>query len=83
MKFSYRISHVPGKYLVTADTLSCSPVAQISIVDQEFTKEVDAYVDMIIASIPAPDKMLKSAQSTDNTCQKILKYLQAGWPQKH
>ena len=41
MKFSYRIFHVPGKNLVIADTLSRSPATQISIVDQEFTKEVD------------------------------------------
>ena len=86
MKFSYRISHVPDKNLVIADTLSRSPATQISIVDQEFMKEVDAYVNMIIASIPGTDRMLqdiKSAQSTDPTCQRILEYLQAGWPKKH
>ena len=86
MKFSYRISHVPGKHLVIANTLSCSPATQILIVDREFTKEVDAYVNMIIASILATDRMLqdiKSAQSTDHTCQRILEYLQAGWPIKH
>ena len=75
--------YVPGKHLVIANTLSHSLVAQIFVVDQEFTKEVDAYVDMIIASILATNKMLKSAQSTDNTCLKILEYLQAGWPKKH
>ena len=48
MKFSYQISHVAGKNLVIADTLSRAPVAQISAVDQEFTKEVDTYVNMIV-----------------------------------
>ena len=76
-----------GKNLVIADTLSCAPVAQISAVDQEFTKEVDAYVNniMIVSSLPATDVMIrdiKSSQSSDATCQKIHEYLQAGWPHK-
>ena len=85
MKFSYQISHVAGKNLVIADTLSRAPVAQISAVDQEFTKEVDAYVNMIVSSLPATDVMIrdiKSSQSSDATCQKIHEYLQGGWPHK-
>ena len=50
MKFSYQISHVPGKNLVIADTLSRAPVAQISVADQKLTEEIDAYVNMIIST---------------------------------
>ena len=85
MKFSYQISHVAGKNLVIADTLCRAPVAQISVVDQTLTEEVDAYVDMIVTSLPATDVMIqdiKSSQASDATCQKIHEYLQAGWPHK-
>lgn len=79
MKLSYQISHVAGKNLVIADTLSRAPVAQISAVDQQLTEEVDAYVNMIISSLPATDVMIqdiKASQSSDTTCQKIQEYLQ-------
>ena len=85
MKFSYQISHVAGKNLVIADTLSHAPVVQISVVDQILTEEVDAYVDMIVSSLPATDVMIqdiKSSQASDATCQKIHEYLQAEWPHK-
>ena len=79
MRFSYPISHVAGKNLVIADTFSRAPVAQISAVDQE----VDAYVNMIVSSLPATDVMIqdiKPSQSSDATCQKIHEYLQAQKP---
>ena len=52
---------------------------------QEFTVEVDAYVNMIVSSLPATDVMIqdiKSSQSSDATYQKIQEYLQARWPHK-
>ena len=75
MEFSYRIFHVPGKNLVIADTLSRSPATQISIVDQEFTKEVDAYVNIIIDSIPATDRMLRVLSPHNLLILPVREYL--------
>ena len=59
MKFSYRISHIPNKNLVIADALSRAPSPYISTADYELRTKVDAYVNVIISSLPATDKKLE------------------------
>ena len=54
--------------------MSRAPVAQSSVVDQKLT-EVDAYVNMIVSTLPATDVMIqdiKSSQASDATYQKIV-----------
>ena len=53
MRFAYTISHVPGKDLTVADTLSRAPV---SLEDTQFNSAVDAYVDLTTAANPAGSK---------------------------
>ena len=59
MKFSYRISHIPGKNLTIADALSRAPSPHVSTADYELKMEVDAYVNAIISSLPATDTKLE------------------------
>jgi len=47
MRFYFTISHVPGKDLSTADTLSRSPVKGSSFTDEQFKQEVAANMNMI------------------------------------
>ena len=49
MKFDYSISHVPGKFLYTSDTLSCAPVDEV-ITDDGNT---EAMVQAIFSLFPA------------------------------
>ena len=56
MRFHFSISHVPGKHLVIADTLSRAPVSYPATEDDLLQQEADAYVQMIIQSIPATEK---------------------------
>ena len=44
MRFSYSMSHVPGKELIMADTLSRAPVLNSNTDDAEFQQEVEAFV---------------------------------------
>ena len=44
MRFSYSMSHVPGKELIMADTLSRAPVLNSNTDDAEFKQEVEAFV---------------------------------------
>ena len=44
MRYSFTISHVAGKNLVTADTLSRAPISTSSIQDNEHFHEVETYV---------------------------------------
>jgi len=58
MRFHFTISHVPGKDLSTADTLSRSPVKGLSFTDEQFNQEVAAYMNMICENLPASDQCI-------------------------
>ena len=75
MRFRYGISHMPGKDLITADTLSRAPVVQSQQPeDKSFQDECQAYVNAVMSALPVTDKRLleiKQAQADDATCQNI------------
>ena len=53
MRFSYTIVYVPGTELHTADTLSRAPVKDAA--QDPFKGEVEAYVNMVVNSLPASE----------------------------
>ena len=60
MRFQFSISHVPGKNLVTADTLSRAPAPNIvEENDTSFRNEVEAYVNAVLHTIPAQERKLE------------------------
>ena len=58
MRYSFTISHVAGKNLITADALSRAPVSKSSY-DDELCNEVQAYVDLLCRNLPASDTRIK------------------------
>ena len=85
MRFEYSISHVPGKNLTTADTLSRSPVSQPSAGDEQFQQEVKAFLDLIVRNVPATEKRLQDIQWEQDknvTCRELKRFCQPGWPNK-
>ena len=85
MRFHFTISHVPGKDLSTADTLSRSPVQGSSFTDEQFNQEVEAYVHMVCENLPASDQrisQIKQLQLNDEVCQQLIGYCRSGWPDK-
>ena len=86
MRFTYTISHVPGKDLIVADTLSRAPVSSPTSEDTQFNSAVDAYVDLMLQDLPATEKRLQQiqqAQKEDAVCCKLIKYCQEGWPENN
>ena len=86
MRFIYTISHVPGKQLTVADTLSREPVFSPTLDDKSFNSAVDAFVDLMIQSLPVTKKRLQQihrAQKEDAVCCKLIKYYQNGWPDRN
>ena len=84
MRFSYTISHVPGKLLYTADTLSRSPLKSDEN-DSRLQEEAEAIMDTCVAHLPVSAVRLndyRKAQATSSICSKVIKFCQEGWPEK-
>lgn len=89
MRYSYSISHTPGKALYTADTLSRSPVSQNSDSQQTHTdimEDTNIYVDeMWINCMPASSTymtQLRDQLQEDVICSEVVSHCQRGWPDR-
>ena len=84
-RFDYTISHVPGKSLYTADTLSRAPLAAIGRV-AESDSDVENFVHAIVQQLPASNDRLnefREAQVADPICSQVMTYTKSGWPARH
>ena len=83
MRFNFSISHVPGKNLTIADTLSRAPCSRSTNNDRLLQDETDAYLQVTIQALPATESRLeeiRKRQKEDKVCRQIAKYCQRGWP---
>ena len=80
MQFDYSISHVPGKLLYTADTLSCTPIDEIVTEDDE----IEAMVQAILSLFPGTNHLEEyhKVQHADATCSKLIAFCRNGWPER-
>ena len=81
MKFSFAITHVPGKELHTADTLSRAPVHDEDASSEALRQEVNAFVNAAVTSLPAtPERLqtIQDEQKNDPICQQLRKYCKEG-----
>ena len=85
MWFNYTISHVPGKMLYTADTLSRAPVDaadKTALIDAE----TEMFVQTVISQLPVCTNRLDDfhkAQHDDFTCFALFRFCKEGWPSSH
>ena len=83
MRFNFSISHVPGKNLTIADTLSRAPCSRSTNNDRLLQDETDVYLQVTIQALPATESRLEEItrrQKEDEVCRQIAKYCQRGWP---
>ena len=81
MRFHFRIVHVPGKELNTADTLSRAPLRTDNESDRDKSNQVDAYIEAIVNSLPATEERIetiRTEQEKDHVCKQIKHYCEAG-----
>ncbi|GBM38333.1 hypothetical protein AVEN_158360-1 [Araneus ventricosus] len=84
MRYSYQVQYIPGKDLVIADALSRSPIEERK--DEELSEEITAYIQMVIATLPATDKRLSyiwQAQQEDEVCIQLINFVLKSWPEKN
>ena len=87
-RYNYTISHVPGKYLYTADTLSRAPITSPADTDANntTTEEAEALMEMCVSHLPASTDKINvyhTSQAADPTCSTVINYCHHGWPDKN
>lgn len=84
MRYSYFITHVSGKSLTTASTLSCTPVLSSGRrADGELMEDTNIYVNTLIENLPASDhyrRELREQLGAESVCSELLRHCIEGWP---
>ena len=82
MKYSFTISHVPGKENVSADALSRYPAGGPNAAEVAQVEQTESFVSRLV-QLPATDvrqaKFLR-AQCEDEVLSQVGKYVDGGWP---
>ncbi|XP_034023519.1 uncharacterized protein K02A2.6-like [Thalassophryne amazonica] len=80
----YKIEHVPGKKLVTVDTLSRAPIQALPTPeDKQLEEDVCVSINIIMEHLPASEQRLvqiRAAQEADDVCKRLKCMVQTGWP---
>ena len=85
MRYSFSITHVPGKQLVIADTLSQAPLSEPTSADNSLQEETAAFVNLILNHLPATEEHLEEItrlQTEDEECRAIANFCRSGWPDR-
>ena len=86
MRFSYTISHVPGRELYTADTLSRAPLVRpLDPKEEQLQNQVQAFVASVVKYLPATEDRLEELryqQQHDEVTKQVMDYISEGWPDK-
>ena len=85
MRYSFSITHVPGKQLVIADTLSRAPLSEPTSADNSLQEETAAIVNLILNHLPATEERLEKItklQAEDEECRAIVNFCHSGWPDR-
>ena len=86
MRYTFTVTHIPGKDLTIADTLSRAPTATASDADTQFYQDTEMFVNTVMSSLPATEKRLAEImqkQEEDEVCRQLKQFCQAGWPDQH
>ena len=84
LRYQFSISHVPGKDLHIADTLSQAPTSQSTPSNDQFCHHVDNFVHLVTGNLPVTDERLQQLsrlQYGDGVCQQLKQYCLNGWPE--
>lgn len=85
MRYLFSVQYVPGKSLITADTLSRSPVALGDGEKTSNVSDVTAYSKACLLGLETGDNFLlrvKECQMKDDLCKWLHRQCQTGWPRK-
>ena len=78
MHFQFGISHVPGKDLSTANSLSRTPTSSSTTSDEAFSHEVAMFIALVMQHLTVTKSRLHQIaqlQEEDETCKQIPQYI--------
>ena len=81
-RYDYTISHVPGKLLHTADTLSRAPLPT-TIHPDSLQEEVEVFVESLVSNLSTTEDRLQGygeAQADDS--KEVMQFCKDGWPNR-
>ena len=81
-RFEYAATHIPGKFLYTADALSRAPHTTSDPIDIKEAYKTESFICSIQSSLPAQSLMLeiyKCSQQLDTVCAQLISYYKSGW----
>ena len=81
MRYDYHITHVAGKVLLTADTLSRAPLTQDFSESIALQESIEQFVFSVVESLPANSDRLESihsAQHKDPLLSQVIHFCQEG-----
>ena len=81
-RFDYKIEHVPGKLLYTADTLSRSPISSAEASDLTLQEEAELLAAETTGQY-TENRHLQTQTARRSTCCEAMKYCKQNWPTKH
>lgn len=76
MRFDYNVKYVPGKELVSADSLSKNSSLLEKETTEEFKIETTEYVKYSVDALPASRSLLdrvQTAKENNDVCKKLRK----------
>lgn len=82
-KYDVHMIYTRGKYMFTADTLSRA-VDKEERADCENSADIQAYVDMIVTSLPVTadrTEQIRRETNADETMKELKSTVQEGWPE--
>ena len=84
VRYTYSITYVPGKDLITAGALSRTPSEQRETeAEVRLSDEVAARVSLVVSDIPATEGRLseiRESRRQDEVCRQVMLYCAEGWP---
>lgn len=86
MRYSFTLTHVPGKSIATAYTLSRARVMNTALSVGELSEaDVSAHVEGVVQYAFSDDMLerIRSKQANDPVCASLLEACMQGWPAKH
>ena len=81
-RYDYTISHVPGKLLYTAGTLSRAPLPT-TVHPDSLQEEVEVFVESLVSNLSTTeDRLQGNGEAQADDFKEVMQFCKEGWPNR-